>query len=183
MKALLIRHATSSSQAADAPLAEEGYAQADALVSVLTSLGAGPLYTSPYTRAQETIAPYVKASGQEVTVLDDLRERLLSPVSLPDWQDHIRHSFYNATYAAPGGESHTHMFLRASRAFAHIVQAGGPLPTFVTHGGLTSCLFNRVDPSFGFEDWQRLRNPDLFHITLGPRQITSFQRQPLEVQT
>lgn len=183
MDAILIRHATSSGQAADAPLADAGYMQAEALVPVLTALNAGPLYASPYTRAQETIAPYAKESRQEVTILDDLRERLLSPVALPDWQDHIRRSFFHATHAAPGGESHTHMFLRAGRAFAHIVQAGGPLPTFVTHGGLTSCLFNRVDPSFGFEDWQALRNPDLFHITLASNRITSFQRQPLEVQT
>lgn len=183
MKALLIRHATSSGQAADAPLADAGYTQSEALVPILTSLGAGPLYASPYRRAQETIAPYAKASGQTVTTLEGLRERLLSPDNLPDWQDHIRYSFFDALYTAPGGESHTHLFVRAANAFDHIAAVGGTLPTFVTHGGLTSSLLHRVDASFGFDAWQDLRNPDLFEVEITARKITAFKRLNLEVQT
>ncbi len=182
MKALLIRHASTTGQAPDAPLSEKGQAQARALVPVLTALKAGPLYTSPYLRAQQTIAPYAEAVGQDVVVLDELRERLMSTQDLPDWQEHGRRSFFNATHAAPGGESHTHLFLRAARAFAAIVEHGGALPTFVTHGALTAALLNRVDPTFGYEDWRSMRNPDLFHVEITGRQITAFERQDLDLQ-
>ena len=180
MKALLIRHATTSGQAPDAPLTAEGAAQAEALVPVLTALGAGPLYTSPFARAQETIAPYAAASGQTVTSLDGLRERTLTTVDeLPDWKDHIRRSFSDALHAGPGGESHTHLFIRAAQAFAEIAEVGGPLATIVTHGGLASALLNRVDPAFGFAEWESMRNPDLFEVEIIGRQITQFTRHDL----
>ncbi|MEL6642235.1 MAG: histidine phosphatase family protein [Pseudomonadota bacterium] len=177
MKALLVRHANSADQAADAPLTAEGSRQAAALVPVLTALGAGPLYSSPYTRAAETIAPYAKASGQTVTTLDGLRERTLATVNLPNWREHMRRSFFDALHAGPGGESHTHLFVRAANAFAEIADTGGALPTFVTHGGLTAALFNRVDPSFGFDAWKDLRAPDLFEVEIKGRQIRNFVRR------
>lgn len=181
MKALLIRHATGAGQAPDAPLTAKGAAQAANLVDVLTELDAGPLYSSPFTRAQDTLAPYAKASGQKITVLPELRERLLSPDMLSDWQEHIRRSFYISTYAAAGGESHTHVFVRAARAFRVIAAEGGKLPTIVTHGGVISALFSRADPNFGFEDWKDLRNPDVFEVEIADRRIVYFERHGVTV--
>lgn len=176
LKALLIRHATASHQAPEAPLTPEGVAQAAALVPWLTALGARPLYASSYTRAQATIAPFAKASGQEVTVLPGLRERRLSTADLPDWQDHIRRSFDDPSHAAAGGESHADLCRRAAKTLAQIARRGGDLPAFVTHGGMASALFNACDPAFGFDDWQGLRNPDVFAVTLDTGRITEFTR-------
>lgn len=180
MKALLISHATSSGQAPDAPLASEGYAQAKALVSVLADLRAGPLYASPYRRAQETIAPYAEATAQNVKTLDDLRERRLSPVKLPDWKDHIERSYVDPDYAPKGGESHNDLRFRASDALQTIEDLGGLLPAFVTHGGLTSALFSGIETSFGFADWQALRNPDLFEVDIELGRVVGFSRLELE---
>lgn len=180
MKALLIRHATSAGQEVNAPLSKDGYAQAQALAPVLQALGAGPLYASPYRRAQETIAPYAEMNGQVVTLLDGLRERTLSPVKLPDWQDHIRHSFVDANHAPNGGESHHDLRLRAAEALQTIEMRGGDLPAFVTHGGLTSALFSATTAEFGFDDWQSLRNPDLFEVVIEAGRIKTFNRYVLE---
>ena len=176
MKALMIRHAASTGQANDAPLTEEGLAGAAALAPVLQSLGAGPLYSSPYLRARQTLAPYAEAAGLSVTPLEDLRERLLSSEDLPDWQAHLRRSFFNTLYAAPGGESHTHVYVRATRALRQIEEAGGDCPTFVTHGGVIAALLSRVDGSYRFEDWQEMRTPDLFEVEIVDRRIRSFRQ-------
>ena len=180
MKALLIRHASPSDQAPSAPLSDAGYAEAAALVPVLTDLQAGPLFSSPFRRAQETIAPFAAASGQTVTVLDDLRERLLSPEPLPDWQDHIRRSFDNPAYAVPGGESHDALCFRAQQALTEITTSQDGTPAFVTHGGLTAAILHQADPTFGFEGWRTLRNPDLFSVTVTDGRITAFERIALE---
>lgn len=183
MRALLIRHATSSHQAPDAPLTPEGFAQAKALVPVLEKLGAGPLYASPYLRAQQTISPFSRASGQTVTTLADLKERRLAAQDLPDWQDHVRRSFGDANHAAPGGESHAKLRTRAARALVEIEQAGGNLPAFVTHGGLIAALFSAHVPGFNFMDWRNLRNPDLFLVRNDAGRIVDFQRLDLEMHT
>ncbi len=181
MRALLIRHAASSGQAAEAPLSKEGDAQAKRLVPLLTRLRVGPLYASPYRRAQETLVPYAEISAQKISLLDGLRERVLSPVSLPDWQDHIKQSFQDQDYAPKGGESHNDLRFRASESLEKIEQLGGVLPTFVTHGGLTSALFNGIDPDFSFAEWKSLRNPDIFEVKISQGKIISFQRQELAV--
>ena len=181
MKALLIRHATSSHQAPDAPLAPEGYEQAQALVRTLTGLRAGPLYTSPYRRAQETIRPYSEISGQQLVVLENLRERRLSRAPLDNFRDHIALSFDDPDHAGPGGESHRDLRARANAALGEIAARGGARPAFVTHGNFTAALFSEIDPNFGFDDWQAMRNPDVFDVTLRSGRLMDFARIELEM--
>lgn len=180
MKAFLIRHASSAHQGPDAPLTDTGYAQAEKLARHLAKLNIGALFSSPFRRAQETIAPYATLSNQTVIVLDDLRERTLSASPLPDWKDHIARSFADPNYAPEGGESHVDLRRRAAIAFEKIAESDHPLPAFVTHGGLTAAVFSAANPSFGFEDWQSLRNPDLFAVALQERQVMAFERIELE---
>lgn len=180
MKAYLVRHAKSSGQPREAPLSDEGLAQAEALVPVLQALEAGPVFSSPYTRAVETLTPYAKASGQDINEIEDLRERVLSPTPLPDWKDHIRASFDDPAHAAPGGESHIDMLRRWRAALSQIAAAGGN-PVFATHGGMTAALFNSVDPNFGFDGWQGLSNPDLYALDLDGPTVKSFVKMELEV--
>lgn len=179
MKAFLIRHAESSGQPPEAPLTDRGTAQAQALVPVLASLGAGPLFASPYRRAMDTLAPYAQSIGQRITPLDTLRERLLSPVPLEDWKDHIRRSFDAPDHAPDGGESHSELLGRWALALSDITAAEGR-PAFATHGGMTAALFHALDPGFGFDGWASLRNPDVFEITLEDGNLTAFTRIDLE---
>ena len=182
MKAFLVRHAKSSGQPRQAPLSEEGHRQAQALVPVLSRLEAGPIIASPYTRAMETLAPYAEAIGQTTNPVEDLRERLLSPVPLPDWEICVRKSFEDPDHRAEGGESHRDLLRRWKAALSLIYAAKGR-PVFATHGGMTAALFHDLDPSFGFDGWKSLRNPDLFEIEIeGPR-LVAFQRLELGVQS
>lgn len=179
MRAFLVRHAQSTGQAPEAPLSEEGQAQARRLAEALSARAAGPLYSSPYTRACQTLAPYAELTAQSVTMLDNARERLLSPTPLDDWQFHIAQSFEDPAHAAPGGESMDEVRHRASSALLRIERSGGRRPVLVTHGGVLSALFHAADPSFGFEEWRTLRNPDLFEVTLISGHIDSFTRLDL----
>lgn len=182
MKALWIRHAESSGQGADAPLTQLGWTQAEALAETLLSLHAGPLYASPYARALATLAPYATRTGQAITPMDGLRERMLSPVKLPDWLAHIARSFEDRFHAPPGGESFDDLSLRAAPELMRIAELGGAMPCIASHSNLTSALFHASDPNFGFEDWHAMRNPDLFEVTLASGEITSFKRVALKVQ-
>lgn len=150
MKAILIRHASSTAQAQDAHLTEDGLAQAEALVPVLTALRVGPLYTSPFVRAQMTISPYAQATGQKVSALEALRERRLAPEDRPDWMEHIRASFEDRDYALEGGESLHGVRIRVGRALQQVETMGGARPAIVSHGGVISALFSACDPAFRF---------------------------------
>ncbi len=182
MKALILRHAQSMGQKADAALTARGATQAEALVPVLADLGAGPLHASPMRRALDTIAPFAAASDQAVSVIDDLRERRVVPMDDANWRAHFRRCFDEPDFAAPGGESTTALRARLAGALAEIEAAGGSLPCIVSHGGAIAALFSACDPAFGYEDWQALRYPDLFEVTLADGRITSFARIDLPLR-
>lgn len=173
---LLIRHCLSTGQAPDAPLALQGSEAAVGLAGSLAELGVSALYSSPYVRARETLAPFSERAGLPITIDARLRERTLSSVDLPDWRDHIARSFTDRDHRAPGGESFNDVATRALAALSDIAAAGHALPAVATHGNFLSSLLHLVDPQFGFDDWLGLGNPDIFEARMDASGIISMRR-------
>ncbi|GGU35398.1 histidine phosphatase family protein [Streptomyces coeruleorubidus] len=71
---LLIRHGLPLAGVFDPRLSPEGTAQAERLAAWLVHEDVDALYSSPYRRARETVAPLERLTGLTATVLDDLRE-------------------------------------------------------------------------------------------------------------
>ncbi|MER5177015.1 histidine phosphatase family protein [Streptomyces sp. NPDC002896] len=71
---LLIRHGLPVAGVYDPGLSPEGIAQAERLAPWLAYEGVDALYTSPFRRARETVAPLERLTGMTAAVLDDLRE-------------------------------------------------------------------------------------------------------------
>jgi probable phosphoglycerate mutase len=71
---LLIRHGLPLAGVFDPRLSAEGTAQAERLAAWLVHEDVDALYSSPYRRARETVAPLERLTGMTATVLDDLRE-------------------------------------------------------------------------------------------------------------
>ncbi|MCP2242363.1 histidine phosphatase family protein [Lentzea aerocolonigenes] len=71
---LLIRHGLPLAGVYDPGLSPEGTAQAERLAAWLVHEDIDALYTSPFRRARETVAPLERLTDMTATVLDDLRE-------------------------------------------------------------------------------------------------------------
>lgn len=71
---LLIRHGLPLGGVYDPGLSPEGTAQAERLAAWLVHEDVDALYTSPFRRARETVAPLERLTGMTAAVLDDLRE-------------------------------------------------------------------------------------------------------------
>ncbi|MFF9808072.1 histidine phosphatase family protein [Streptomyces coeruleorubidus] len=71
---LLIRHGLPLAGVFDPRLSPEGTAQAERLAAWLVHEDVDALYSSPFRRARETVAPLERLTGMTATVLDDLRE-------------------------------------------------------------------------------------------------------------
>jgi 2,3-bisphosphoglycerate-dependent phosphoglycerate mutase len=76
MKLILIRHGlpVRSDTTADAPLADEGHAQAQALAQWLACEPIDALYSSPMRRAVQTAEPLAAARGLPLQLLDGVAE-------------------------------------------------------------------------------------------------------------
>ena len=173
---ILIRHCASSGQWPDAALTDAGAAAAEALADRLAALAPDALYSSPYRRAMATVEPYARRAGLEPTTDERLKERVLADPEVDDWLDHIRRSFDDLDHAAPGGESLNQVQARALAALAEIAGRGHRLPAVASHGNLISSVLRASDPSFGFEHWRGLANPDLFELTFARGALSRWRR-------
>ena len=97
-------------------------------------------------------------------------------MDLPDWLEHIRRSFADVDYRAPGGETLREAQGRGLAAISEIAGRGHRLPALCTHGNLLSAVVLSIDARFGFDDWRRLRNPDLIELAWNSRGPVAFRR-------
>jgi len=179
---LLIRHCESSGQAPGAPLTEAGTRAAHELADRLAALAPDAVYSSPYLRAWSTVAPFAERAGLPIVEEARLHERVLAATPLDDWLEHIRRSYDDVDHrAGQGGETLREITARGCGALADIAAAGHRLPIAASHGNLISAILRAADPTFGFEDWRALRNPDLFEVEVDGGWPTSYRRIELAV--
>jgi 2,3-bisphosphoglycerate-dependent phosphoglycerate mutase len=175
-KLLLIRHCQTIGSHPDVPLSDAGAEAAEALAARLRDLAVDAVYSSPYERAQATVRPFAVSAGLSIGLDDRLRERVLSDRELADRWDHVRRSFAEPDYRAPGGESLNQTAQRAIAALADIAAAGHRLPAVASHRNLTASVLRSMDPAFGFAQLLDLRTPDLFEIEFDAGRPAGFVR-------
>jgi 2,3-bisphosphoglycerate-dependent phosphoglycerate mutase len=162
---LLVRHCEATAQHAEAPLSDVGVAQARALAHRQAPLRPDHLVSSPYRRAQQSIAPLAAQLGLAVAIDPRLRERRLGDEPIGDWRGAVRASFDDLERALPGGESGRAAQTRARSAVLDALAAGHRLPLLATHGNWLALLLTSIDGRFGYAGWESLRNPDVFLLT------------------
>ena len=156
----LIRHCQAEGQHPEAPLTQEGVKQAAALDSFFNGVPIGKIISSPFKRALDSVQPL--AERLQLTIKTDMRlsERVLSTDHLPDWQEKLRMTFEDYSLTFNGGES-------SREAADRILEVIDELPEdentiLVTHGNLLSLLLKHYSEDFGYGDWSRLSNPDVY---------------------
>jgi 2,3-bisphosphoglycerate-dependent phosphoglycerate mutase len=149
----------------DRPLSPEGAAAARTLAASLAHEPIAAVYSSPYPRALQTALPIAEAHGLEVRIVDDLRERLLSPDPLEDWYAEVRRTWADFDHALPGGESSRQAQARADRVLSDLARPhpGGTIVA-ASHGNLIALALNSRDAAVGFETWDAMEMPALYEI-------------------
>lgn len=162
----LVRHCQAEGQAPDAPLTAEGVRQAEQLHHFFEDKKIEYIQSSPYTRAIDTVKPLSDGVNLGIHTDDRLRERVLSTVPLDDWLARFKDTFDDADLKFAGGESSREATKRGIEVIEELLDRPEQTIVVVTHGGLLSLLIRYFDPKFGFADWQRLTNPDVFQLDM-----------------
>ena len=161
---LLIRHCQATGQIPNAPLTETGHRQAQKLADFLSDYPIDHITTSEYLRARQSIEPFARQSDLTIHKDARLNERTLSAEPTYNWQEIVRDSFVNHDLRAPGGETANEVLRRAWDALNELIGTGHTLPIVVTHGNLMALVLHSLEPTFGFEGWKSLTNPDVFML-------------------
>lgn len=165
-KIYLVRHCETVSQEPKSSLTEKGYEEAVRLADFFAQKNIDSIISSPYRRARESIEPF--AQEEDIDIIEDerLTERILSSENLTDWYEKLRETFVDKNLTFPGGESSKEAMIRIVEVIEELISSDYKNTIVVTHGNILALLLHHYDCRFGFEDWEKLRNPDVFLLEL-----------------
>lgn len=170
-KIYLVRHCEAEGQAPNAPLTEKGIRQAEELATMLQGFKIERIFSSPYSRAIQSIEPFATKKQLEIEVDNRLRERVLSTEFSPDWLEKLEKTFDDLDLAYEGGESSNEAAKRILQVIDDIKNSNVGRTVIVAHGGILSVLLNHYDQAFSFEQWRRMTNPDVFLLTISEPEV------------
>ena len=104
-----------------------------------------------------------------------LQERVLSTGDLPDWMDVLKHTYDDVDWAAEGGESSRTAAARGLALLEECWQRPESHGAVITHGNLLSLMIRHYNPSFGYFEWMKLSNPDVY-VLRREREMVTIQR-------
>ncbi|MHA6252771.1 histidine phosphatase family protein [Oceanobacillus sp. CAU 1775] len=172
-KIYLVRHCEAEGQPPEAKLTENGREQALKLSEFLSKYKVDRIISSPYKRAVDSIHPFAQKRDLEIEINKKLSERILSSENLLDWQDNLRSTFKDLELKFEGGESSQEAMTRivdvVNDAFSRKTQN----TVIVTHGNIMSLLLKHFDDDFGFDEWKKLGNPDVFLLEKEINNVTT----------
>jgi 2,3-bisphosphoglycerate-dependent phosphoglycerate mutase len=171
----LVRHCESTGQEASAPLTAVGQRQAGYLADHLATLGVNLLVSSPYTRAQQSIAPLAQRLGLPVEIDTRLAERVLAAAPLTHWREAVRQTFVDLDLTWPGGESSRIAMARGRATIDALLARPEHAPVVVTHGNLMTLILRSFETQFGFQTWERLSNPDVYCLAMQGGHVEIFR--------
>jgi 2,3-bisphosphoglycerate-dependent phosphoglycerate mutase len=113
------------------------------------------------------VEPLASAIGLPIAVLDDLRERLLSPSVLDDWLGALRRSFEDPDYALPGGESSRQAGERVGAVLDGVAgRHRGQTVVCASHGNLLALALRQRDPAVDFDFWRSMPMPAVYRMVV-----------------
>ena len=160
-------------------LSPAGRAAARRLADILAGRRIAHIYSSPYTRAVETVQPLAERCGLTIQVEHDLRERHLSPGPLDDFERWLAATWRDFDLAYPGGESSAAAQARVTRAIYRIaVDVEGRSVAIASHGNALALFLRTLDSAVDYDFWTRMSMPDVYVV--GGQHPTTWSYQRLE---
>ena len=170
-KIIFIRHGKASMEGSDSErkLDDDGISQALSLKQKLNSLGfkSAKIYSSPFSRALETIEPFINQSKEFEIIKSKELEEIHIPKN-PNLSKHqiIEKMWSDENYKVDDGISQKQHFEKIKSYLDNLFQefkTGDKDLIFVTHGNLIGIILKfYFEISFGFQEWKKMTMPDIY---------------------
>ena len=165
---LLVRHAEATGPLEDDTrgLSDAGRVAAAELADELEPYHLSAIYSSPYTRAIQTVEPIARRRGLRILELVDMRERRLASGVVEDWRAELARSYDDPDYAPSGGETGREAQRRAMATLdlLRVRHPDGGRVLVASHGNLISLILRALEPDVGFDFHQAMPNPAIYHL-------------------
>jgi len=181
----LVRHAHADwTPDEDRPLSAKGCADAQRVADLLQTCPISAVYSSPFRRARETVAPLAIRLGLPIHEIDGLRERELGTGPTDSFVTAVQATWEDPSFVWPGGESNGAAQRRGVEVIQGLVDRyPGQQIAVGTHGNLLVLILQHFDPSVGFAFWQSLTMPDVYRLEVTDGRATCHRlwQPPAEI--
>lgn len=164
-------------------LSPKGEEDALRVTECLKDEGIDVMYSSPYIRASGTIAGLANQLGQEIILIEDLREKVWMEGNrqLPDKDllDELQKMYADPDYALPGGESNWECQARAVKALQEILRThAGQRVAIGTHGLVMALMMSYFTPEYDLDFLLQTTKPDIYVMEFKEDEVL-VRRMPL----
>lgn len=114
--------------------------------------------SSPYKRAIDTVRHFAEKKNLQVNIVDDFRERKVDRGWIDNFEEFTKHQWEDFNYKLSDGESLKQVQERNIRALNQVLQQYKDKNLVIgSHGTALSTIINFYDPSFGYDDFNKIR--------------------------
>ncbi|MEH7299261.1 histidine phosphatase family protein [Neobacillus drentensis] len=167
----VVRHCEAEGQPREARLTDKGVQQAAELAEFFSKIKINRIVSSPFVRAIYSVSPLAELKQIEVETDERLSERILSTKVLEDWLQKLQATYNDLDLKFNGGESTREAMARVVSVVEEVLNGEAENTLIVTHGNLMSLLLKNYQSDFGFVQWQKLSNPDVFLLEFEENEV------------
>lgn len=144
---------------AERELTAKGLQDRKRVTAFLLDKSVDAVLSSPYKRAVDTVKEFADHAGLAIGIVPDFRERKIESGWIDDFEGFCKRQWQDFTYKLSDGESLRDVQTRNIAALQDILNKHNNKTVVIgTHGTALSTILNYYDPSFGYDDFQRIRH-------------------------
>lgn len=114
--------------------------------------------SSPYKRAVDTVKEVADVRSLFIHTMDDFRERKIESTWIEDFKGFSQRQWSDFDYKLSDGESLREVQTRNLSALQQVLREyEGKTVVIGSHGTALSTILNYYDPSFGYDDFDKIR--------------------------
>ncbi|MFC1843079.1 histidine phosphatase family protein [Candidatus Dependentiae bacterium] len=149
-------------------LSSEGEREAKDLIKKLEPLNIEKIYSSPAKRAIDTIAPFAKMADLEIELVPEFRECTMLPCkSFEEWKHYLKKSWEDFNFKPEGWESNLECQIRVCKKIEELGIKDLQKNIIInSHGRVISLFLNKINNSWGFDQWESLGMPAVVKVCL-----------------
>lgn len=141
------------------PLTQRGKEDSQVVTYFLRDKHIDIVLSSPYTRAIDTVKDFADSYGHSILVVDDFRERKVDNVWIEDFNQFAELQWKDFEYKLSDGECLREVQSRNVDALMKVLSEHRDQRIVIgSHGTALSTIINYFIPTFGFEDFQRIKH-------------------------
>lgn len=162
-------------------LTEKGKLDAQQVSDVLKEEGIEVVISSPYDRSILTVQQLATHLGQEVLVIEDLKERIFTSedkrISDKELIPLLKKSFSEPNFALLGGESNADCQNRAIKVLEELLNTyQGRKVVLGTHGAVMALMMGYYDSKYDLNFLLHTTKPDIYRMEFNEQELVGVKR-------